>query len=134
VPDRPAPERVRLGPERIALLPVTVFLLGTLPVATSSAWLLWLLLLPLGCAVWVLRARVVGIPLGVEVCNGLAAQRVAWDDVEGFDVPRRGPVRLLRREGRPLLLTALPRRRLPELLAVAGRPAPDGPTPGSAGS
>ena len=123
VADRPAPERTRFGPERIALLPVTVFLLGTLPVATSSRWLLWLLLIPLGCAVWVLRARVVAIPLGVEVCNGLAAHRVAWDDVEGFDVPRRGPVRLLRREGRPLLLTALPRRQLPQLLAVGGRAA-----------
>lgn len=121
MPDRPSPERVRIGPERIALLPVTVFLLGTLPVATSAVWLLPLLLLPLGCAVWVLRARVVAIPLGVEVCNGLAVHRVAWDDVEGFDVPRRGPLRLLRREGRPLLLTALPRRRLPELLAVGGR-------------
>lgn len=123
VPDRPSPERTRFGPERIALLPVTVFLLGTLPVATSSVWLLWLLLVPLGCAVWVLRARIVAIPLGVEVCNGLAAHRVAWDDVDGFDVPRRGPVRLLRREGRPLLLTALPRRRLPELLAVGGQAA-----------
>lgn len=123
VPDRPAPARTRFGPERIALLPVTVFLLGTLPLATSSVWLLWLLLVPLGCAAWVLRARVVAIPLGVEVCNGLAAHRVAWDDVEGFDVPRRGPVRLLRREGRPLLLTALPRRRLRQLLAVGGRAA-----------
>ena len=125
VADRPAPVRTRFGPERIALLPVTVFLLGTLPVATSSRWLLWLLLIPLGCAVWVLRARVVAIPLGVEVCNGLAAHRVAWDDVEGFDVPRRGPVRLLRREGRPLVLTALPRRRLPQLLAVGGRAEAD---------
>lgn len=123
VPDRPVPARTRFGPERIALLPVTVFLLGTLPVATSSVWLLWLLLLPVGCAVWVLRARVVAIELGVEVCNGLAAHRVAWDDVEGFTVPRRGPVRLLRRVGRPLLMTALPRRRLPELLAVGGRAA-----------
>ena len=123
MPDRPAPERTRFGPERIALLPVTVFLLGSLPVATSSVWLLWLLLLPLSCAVWVLRARVVAIPLGVEVCNGLAAHRVAWADVDGFTVPRRGPVRLLRREGRPLLLTALPRRRLPQLMAVGGRAA-----------
>jgi len=123
VADRPVPVRTRFGPERIALIPVTVFLLGALPFATSSAWLLWLLLVPLGCGLWVLRARVVAIPLGVEVCNGLAAHRVAWEDVEGFELPRRGPVRLLRREGRPLLLTALPRRRLPQLLVVGGRAA-----------
>jgi hypothetical protein len=67
----------------------------------------------------VLRARVVAIPLGVEVCNGLRAHRVAWSEVEGFDVPRRGPVRLLRTHGRPLLMTALSRRELPRLLELA---------------
>lgn len=112
-------DRRRFGPDRIALLPVMVFALGSLPLALSQRGLGWLLLLPVACAVWVLRARVVTIPLGVEVCNGLRAHRVAWADVEGFDVPRRGPVRLLRRTGRPLLMTALPRRELPRLLEGA---------------
>lgn len=118
--DAPSAKRTRFGPERIALLPVGFFLIGTLPAAASSPWLLWLLLLPGACAVWVLRARVVAIPIGVEVCNGLNAHRVAWDDVEGVHVPRRGPVRLLRREGRPLLMTALPRRQLSTFLAAGG--------------
>ena len=77
------------------------------------------MLVPVACAVWVLRARVVVAPVGIEVCNGLAATRLAWADVEGFAVPRRGPVRLLRAGGRPLLLTALPRRRLPALRSAA---------------
>jgi hypothetical protein len=111
--------RRRFGPERIGLLPVMVFLLGSLPIAGSSRALNWVVLLPLACAVWVLRARVVAVPVGVEVCNGLRAHRVAWSDVEGFDVPRRGPVRLLRKGGRPLLLTALSRRELPQLLERA---------------
>ena len=118
--------RRRFGPERIALLPVLVVLLGSLPLAASSAWLNALVLVPVACAVWVLRARVVVAPAGVEVCNGLAAHRLPWSSVEGFDVPRRGPVRLLRTGGAPLLLTALPRRRLSELRAAAqelGRPA-----------
>jgi hypothetical protein len=67
----------------------------------------------------VLRARVVAIPVGVEVCNGLRAHRVAWSDVQGVDVPRRGPLLLLRRGDRPLRMTALSRRDLPRLLAVA---------------
>lgn len=112
-------QRRRFGPERIALLPVMVLFLGSLPIAGSQASLNWIVLVPIACAVWVLRARVVAIPLGLEVCNGLRAHRIAWDDVEGFDVPRRGPVRLLRREGRPLLLTALPRRDLRRLLEMA---------------
>ena len=112
-------DRRRFGPDRIALLPVLVLLLGTLPLAASSAWLNALVLVPVACAVWVLRARVVVAPVGIEVCNGLAATRLAWADVEGFAVPRRGPVRLLRAGGRPLLLTALPRRRLPALRSAA---------------
>ena len=112
-------ERRRFGPERIALLPVLVFFLGSLPLASADVRLAWVLLIPVACAVWVLRARVVAIGVGVEVCNGLRAHRVAWDDVEGVDVPRRGPLRLLRRGGSPLRMTALSRRDLPRLLAVA---------------
>ena len=126
-----APERVRLRPDRIAYFPVMLFALGTLPLAVSSLWLLWLLVLPLACAVWVARARVVAAPVGVEVCNGLRVHRVAWADVEGFDVRRRGGVRLLRSDGRPLRLTAVTRRQLPLVLAVgeraAGVRAPSGP-------
>ncbi|MDQ3612187.1 MAG: PH domain-containing protein [Actinomycetota bacterium] len=122
-PPTAAPDRRRFGPERIALLPVTIFGLGGLPVAGSHPLLSLLLLVPLGCGAWVLRARVVAAPVGVEVCNGLRAHRLAWADVEGFTVPKRGPVRLLRTGGRPLALTALPRRELPQLVAVAERAA-----------
>jgi hypothetical protein len=119
-------QRRRFGPDRIALLPVLVLLLGSLPLAASSAWLNVVVLLPVACAVWVLRARVVVAPVGIEVCNGLAAHRLPWAAVQGFDVPRRGPVRLLRTGGRPLPLTALPRRHLRtlrEAAQVLGRPA-----------
>ena len=118
--------RRRFGPDRIGLLPVLVLLLGTLPLAASSPWLTVLLLVPVACAVWVLRARVVVAPVGMEVCNGLTAHRLPWSSVEGFDVPRRGPVRLLRAGARPLPMTALPRRQVPELTEAAqelGRPA-----------
>ena len=120
-------QRRRFGPDRIALVPVLVLLLGSLPLAASSAWLNAVVLVPVACAVWVLRARVVLARAGVEVCNGLRATRLPWTEVEGFDVPRRGPVRLLRTSGAPLAMTALPRRQLPELRAAAqelGRPDP----------
>ncbi len=118
--------RRRFGPDRVALLPVLVLLLGSLPLAASSAWLNVVVLVPAACAVWVLRARVVVAEVGVEVCNGLAAHRLPWSSVEGFEVPRRGPVRLLRSDGRPLAMTALPRRQVRELRDAAqalGRPA-----------
>ncbi len=61
--DSPAevPDRVRFGPDRIALIPVLVFFFGSLPIATSTLALGWVALLPALCAVWVVRARVVAI-------------------------------------------------------------------------
>ena len=111
--------RQRFGPDRIALLPVLVLLLGSLPLAASSAWLNWVVLVPVACAVWVVRARVVVAEVGIEVCNGLAAHRLPWSAVEGFEVPHRGPVRLLRTSARPLRMIALSRRDLPTLRDAA---------------
>jgi hypothetical protein len=112
-------EQVTLRPERTTLAAVVVLLLGSLPLALSSPYLAWVLLVPVAALVWVLRARVVADDATLEVCNGLAVRRVAWSDVAGFTVPERGPVRLLRHGARPLLLTALSRRELPRLLAVS---------------
>jgi len=120
--------QVRTGPQRTSLAPVAVLALGTLPLATSSRWLVWLLLVPVACAVWVLRARVVTGPAGLEVCNGLGVRRYPWDAVDGFDVPRRGPVRLLLSSGTRVVLTPVTRRRLPRLLAAAPVPATPGRT------
>lgn len=111
--------RQRFGPQPIGLAPVLIALLGALPVASSSPWLIWLLLLPLGAAWWVLRARVVADEDGLEVGNGLGVHRHPWADVEGVDIPRTGPVRLLLTGGRRVLLTALPRRDVRRLLAAA---------------
>ncbi len=109
---------VRFGPDRIALGPVLLLAVGTVPLAASDGRLLWLLLVPLACAVWVLRARVVVTPTGLQVCNGLGVQRVDWERVRGYDVPRRGPVRLLTDGGRTPL-TALPRHRVRDLVAAS---------------
>jgi hypothetical protein len=57
-------------------------------------------------------------PVGSRSATG-CAPRLPLTDVEGVDVPRRGPLRLLRRGERPLRMTALSRRDLPRLLAVA---------------
>jgi hypothetical protein len=108
-----------LRPERTTLAAVLVLTLGALPLALSSPYLAVVLVVPLAALVWVLRARVVADPASLEVCNGLGVTHLAWDDVAGFQVPGRGPVRLLRHSGGPLLLTAVNRRELPRLLAVS---------------
>jgi hypothetical protein len=116
--NNPATRQVRLRPDRTAWFAVGVFLLCSLPLVASSTALLPLLLLPLACAVWVVRARVVAAPVGIEVCNGLRPHRAAWSDVEGFDLPPRGAPRLLLRDGRAWRMSAIDRRELPAVLAV----------------
>ena len=119
----PVPDRVVLRPERGTLFVAIVFLLGSLPLATSHVALLPLLLLPLGCLVWQRRAKVVGDQSGLTICNGWRVEQVAWPDVQGFD--RSGPrrVRLLRAGQPPLALAGLQRRDLPRLLAVGEQAA-----------
>ena len=114
----PPRSRVRFGPEKTALAPVLILAFGTVPLAASDRRLLWLLVLPLLCAVWVLRARVVVTPAALEVCNGLGVRRLPWDQVQGYDVPRRGPVRVLSPGGRTPM-TALPRARLRDLVRAS---------------
>ena len=109
---------VRIRPERVTLAVVAVLFLGTLPLGLSAPWTAPLLLVPLAALVWVLRARVVAAPEGLEVCNGLGVRRVRWDEVAAFDVPKQGPVVLRTTGGRRLRMTALNRRDLPRVLEV----------------
>jgi hypothetical protein len=110
-------EAVRFAPERTTLAAVVVMLAGSLPLALSSPYLAPLLLVPVVAAVWVLRARVAATKVGVEVCNGWGVRRFGWDDVAGFEVPPRGPVKVQLKD-RSLRMTALARRDLPKLLEV----------------
>jgi hypothetical protein len=111
-------QNVRFRPDRTSYIAGVVLLLGSFPIGLSSPWLTPAFLLPLGSFVWVARARVVANAMGLEVCNGLGVQRLRWEQVDAFDVPRRGPVVLRRTSGKPLRLTALNRAELPQLLAV----------------
>lgn len=113
-----ASSTVAFRPERTMWTVVVVLLLGSLPLALSSPWTAPALLLPLGVAVWVVRARVRANALGLEVCNGLRVRQVAWEDVAAFDLPRRGPVLLRTTAGEVVRLTALARRDLRALVAV----------------
>jgi len=110
---------VTVRPERTTLAVVLVMLLGALPLTLSAWFLAPLLLVPVGAFGWVLRARVTATSTGLEVSNGLGTRRVAWEDVDGFHVPDRGPVVLLLRGGHRVRLTTVHRRDLPRLLAVS---------------
>lgn len=110
----------RYAPDRSSLFPALLFGLGALPIAASDPALVWVLLLPVAPLVWVLRARVLADSDGVEVCNGLGRRRYAWDQVTGFDVPRRGVVRMLLLGGSRVPLSTVSRRQLRSLIELGG--------------
>jgi hypothetical protein len=114
-------ERLQFRPDRTAVAAVAVFFLGALYLALTGPWFAVLLLVPVGCLVWTLRAQVVADADGLEICNGLGRTRVPWEDVDAFELRKRLPVRLRRTEGRALLLTAVNKQDVRRLLAVTQR-------------
>ena len=108
-------------PDRTAVTAVGVFFLGSLYLALVGPWFALLLLVPIACLVWTLRARVVTDEEGLEVCNGLGSQRITWETVDAFEVKKRRPVMLRRTDGRTTLLTALPRQDVRRLVESAPR-------------
>lgn len=110
--------RVRFGPEANSWAGVLILAVGAVPLGLSDRRLLVVFLVPLLWAVWVLRARVVVAPGGLEVCNGLRVHRLAWPEVEGYRLPTRGPAQALGPDG-PIALRALPRTRLRALVEAS---------------
>ena len=109
---------MQFRPDRTAVAAVAIFFIGTLYLGLTGPWSAPLLLLPLGCLVWTLRARVAADAEGLEVCNGLGTTTVPWEQVDTVEVRKRLPVRLRRTDGRTTLLTAVDKRDVRRLLAV----------------
>ena len=110
---------MQFRPDRTAVAAVAIFFIGTLYLGLTGPWSAPLLVLPVGCLVWTLRARVAADAEGLEVCNGLGTTTVRWDQVDTLEVRKRLPVRLRRTDGRTTLLTALDRHDVRRLLAAA---------------
>ena len=98
---------------------VAIFFIGSLYLGLAGPGYAVLLLVPVGCLVWTLRARVAADAEGLEVCNGLGRTRIRWEDVDAVEVRKRLPVRLRRTDGRTTLLTAVDKQDVRRLLAVA---------------
>jgi hypothetical protein len=105
---------------RIALFPVGLLALCTIPLAFAASWTPVLLVIPLAAALWVLR---VGVDVGEDglTVRSLAGQRqVRWQEVAGIRVARRGELWLVTTRGTELHLPVMRARDLPRLAAVSG--------------
>ena len=113
-----SPARLRMN--RIALFPVGLLALCTIPLAFAASWTPVLLVIPLAVALWVLRVGVDIADDGLTV-RALAGQRqVPWHEVAGLRVARRGDLWLVTTHGTELHLPVMRARDLPRLAALSG--------------
>jgi hypothetical protein len=114
---------------RTALLPVAIFFVCVLPLATARPWTLVLLLLPIAAAAFVLRTGIDVDDAGITVRSAVGRRLVPWDDLAGVRVGRRGDLWLVTRQGTEVRLPVLRTRDLPRLAALSGGriPSPTAP-------
>jgi hypothetical protein len=116
--DVPAPARLRMN--RTALLPVGLFALCVIPLATSAPWTAVLLLLPLALALWVLRSGVDIADDGLTLRSLVGERRVAWSELVGIRVAARGELWLVTTGGTDVRVPVMRARDLPRLSALSG--------------
>ncbi|GHE10237.1 hypothetical protein GCM10011381_18400 [Klenkia taihuensis] len=109
----------------MALVPVLVLAVCTLPVATAAWWGAPLLLVPVLVAAWVLRVGLDIGPDGVTPRTLLSGRTVPWPEVAGIRVAEDQSLWLVRTAGTEVRLPVVRARDLPRLAAVSGGRIPD---------
>jgi PH (Pleckstrin Homology) domain-containing protein len=95
--------------------------IGWLSVATWQPYLLVLLLIPLGVAIWSWRAGTDVDADGITVRAALGHRRVPWSQVSGLETDQAGHVLAILSSGGRLTLTAVGTRDLPAVVAATGQ-------------
>ncbi|MGH4006122.1 MAG: PH domain-containing protein [Pseudonocardiaceae bacterium] len=95
------------------------------PVAFGLPGLQVLYLVPLGIAIWLLRARTVVGPHTVVAHRVLGSRRVIWSDLQGLRVDERSRVWAVLHGGEEVRLPAVRARDLPALAALSLGRLPD---------
>jgi Bacterial PH domain len=104
-----------------ALTVAAVVVAITVLFVVTSPYLVSLLIVPLGVAVW---SRVSGTDAdesGLTVRAALGRRRIPWSDIAGFVVERRGQVSAQLTSGRAMTLPAVAAEDVPRLVAASGQ-------------
>jgi Bacterial PH domain len=112
-------------PKLAYLAVLMLFISVSFPVIGWPAGFGWLLIFPIGVAVWVVRSRTVLTEEGLELRSAFGSRSVAWTDVEGVRFPKRGWARAHLKDGTEVTLPAVGFDRLRELAAASGGRIPD---------
>jgi Bacterial PH domain len=115
---------------RTTLLPVAIFFVCVLPLATVHLWTLLFLVLPVAVAAVVLRTGIDVDDAGITVRSAVGRRLVGWGELAGVRVGRRGDLWLVTRQETEVRLPVLRTRDLPRLAALSGGRIPSPTTPG----
>ncbi|WP_243859170.1 PH domain-containing protein [Amycolatopsis arida] len=127
-PEEPVPAKQRKAVFRIpaiAMLAVALLTVCVIPAAFALAGLQVLLLVPIGLAWWILRSRTTATPSGLTVRTAFGRQELAWSELKGLALARRGRVRAVATDGREVTLPSVRPRHLPVLSLISGGRLPD---------
>ncbi|MBD0324702.1 MAG: PH domain-containing protein [Aldersonia sp.] len=120
------PARYVIRISKLAYLAVfLLFFSVSVPVVALPAAFGWLLLLPIGVLVWMMRSRTTVTADGLAARTVFGSRSVAWEQVEGVRFPKRGWARAHLTDGSEVTLPAVSFDRLPELAAVSRGRIPD---------
>ena len=111
---------VRFRNSAAAAVAGLVAAIAAVPLATSRWYLLPLLCLPLGVAVWAWRAGTDASPRGLRVRALLGSRSLPWSEVDRLVVGERRRVYAVTTRGTALRLPAVSARDLPRLMDTAG--------------
>jgi hypothetical protein len=117
-----SPTTVRFRPHGAIAIAALIALIGAIPVASAGWYLTPVLLLPLGIALWALRAGTDAGPEGVRVRALFGQRRIAWAQISELGADRRGRALARLTDGQVVPLTAVRARDLPALTEAAGSP------------
>lgn len=119
-----SPTTVRFRPHGAIAIAALIALIGAIPVASAGWYLTPILLLPLGIALWAVRAGTDANPEGVRVRALIGQRRIAWAQISELAADPRGRAVARLTNGQVVPLPAVRAKDLPALLEASGHPHP----------
>ncbi|MGC5029433.1 PH domain-containing protein [Micromonospora sp. DT229] len=114
-------ETTRFRHHQALLVGAIIGTIGALPLASASAYLLPVLLVPLAVGVWAWRAGTDADRHGLRLRALVGDRRIRWDQIVELGGDTRGRAVAQLADGSRLVLPAVRQRDLPLLVAAAGQ-------------
>ena len=129
ITDPPQPRKAKRAvirtPPGAALVAIFLLTFGMTPIAWTVPGLLVLYVIPAALLYWVLRLRTTATPEGLDVRALFERRQLAWDELRGLSIGKRGRISAVTTDGTTVALPAVRSHNLPALSLISGGRLPD---------